>query len=635
MDYKNIALKIIDDVGGKGNVISLSHCYTRLRFSLKDEGKVKTNEIKKLDGILQVIVSSGEYQIIIGPEVNGVFKAIKTNNLLSEGQINDGTAVEQQSQEEQNKSFKNKNLKYYLSRCLDTFVNCFTPIIPVIAGAGMVKVLIAILESIHILSTNSSTFVVLNAIGNGVYYFLPFFVAITTAKVLKADTFMSLAVAASIMYPQLSQIAAKGPKIITFLNLPMQIIDYSSQALPIIFAVLVVKYVDKFSDKITPNLIKTFIRPMITLLISIPIVLCIFGPIAAWLGDQFTKLTALMNQWGWIAVGLNAAVFPFLVLTGTHNAVIPLMIQMFATQGFDAILVPSGLAANIAESGAAAAVSFKTKNKKMKSTALGATVSALFGITEPALYGVNLKLKRPFIGMLLGSLVGGSFAGMIHLVAYSFVSPSILSLPIFIGKDSNLITAFLAVLVTFIATFIITWLLGFKENTYFENNVKTKKNTIAEVNTGKIFVNMQIPISGNIISLKKVPDKAFANGDLGKGFAVEPNGSGKVYSPVDGTVVAVFPTKHALGLKTKDGLEIMIHMGVDTVNLKGKYFKNYVKVGSKIKKGDLLAQLNLIKVKEAGYNTDIITVITNTAKYTNVTITPSRDKKEVGVNIEV
>lgn len=632
MNYKEMAQNIISDVGGKENVRSLNHCYTRLRFSLKNETRAQTKVIEDLDGVLSVVQSGGEYQVVIGPEVNGVFKAIQDNKLLSEEQLNGGASGQNPISVEKNN--EKKGLKYYAGRGLDIFVSCFTPIIPVIAGAGMVKVLIAILQSMNLINAHSSTFLILNAIGNGVYYFLPFLVAVTTSRVLKADTFISLAVTSTIMYPQLSQLAAKGPKMISFLNVPMQIVDYSSQALPIILAVLVVKYVDKFSDKITPNLVKTFLKPMITLLISIPVVLWVFGPAAAWLGNLFTQFTVLMNQWGWIAVGLNAALFPILVLTGTHNALIPLMVQMFATQGFDAVLVPSGLAANIAESGAAAAVGVKSKDRKMKSTAMGATISALFGITEPALYGVNLKLKRPFIGVLLGSLIGGSFAGLLHVTAYSFVAPSILSLPIFIGKNSNIITAILTVLVTFVATFIITWLLGFKEINK-ENNVKTDKNTVAKINEKEIYVPMKVPTEGKLVSLKAVPDKTFASGMLGKGFAIEPEGDGKVYSPVDATIETVFPTKHALGLKTDDGLEIMIHMGIDTVNLKGKYFKDFVTAGSKVKKGDLLAKLDLTQIKNAGYNTDIMVVITNSANFANVTVTPSKDKREVAINVEI
>lgn len=622
MDFEKAAQQIIKNVGGRKNIAELTHCYTRLRFSLNDNKLANSEAIEKIDGVMQVVEKGGQYQVVIGPDVASVYKVIVDNKMIDQQDSSEDEGPKKNDEEKH-------GIKYYFDQALDVLISCFTPIIPVIAGSGMVKVLNAILVSTHVLTSNSPTYVVLNAIGDGIYYFLPFFVAITASKRLEADTFISMTIAAIMMYPKLMAIAAKGNGITSFMNIPMQLMDYSGQALPIIFIVILVKYVDKFADKVTPNLVKTFLRPMITLLISAPISLWVFGPAASYLSGMFNSFVQLMNQFGWLAVGLNAVLFPFLVLTGTHNALIPLMIQMFATQGFDAVLIPSGLAANIAESGAAAAVSAKTKDTSMKSTALGASISALFGITEPALYGVNLKLKRPFIGMLGGSLVGGIVGGLIHLKAIAFVSPSILSLPIFIGRGSNLITAIITVLVSFAASFVFVYLLGFKDQIKNSDSKKIIKQPI----TKDFKLKMRQPVKGAMIKLSDVKDDVFSAGTLGKGFAVNPFDN-IITSPVDGTVETVFPTKHAIGLKTSDGLEVLVHMGIDTVNLKGKYFETFVKNNQRIKVGDKIATMDINKIKDSGYDPTVIVVVTNTNQYKSVDEKVENNSSEVMFNVE-
>lgn len=624
MDFKKSAELIVKYVGGKQNVSDLTHCYTRLRFSLRDDKKANTKAIEQIDGVMQVVQKGGQYQVVIGPDVVSVYKEIMDNNLVDVQ--NQPTQDEESSKEEPEK----KNFKYYFDKALDILVSCFTPIIPLIAGSGMVKVLNAILVSTHVLTTTSPTYVVLNAIGDGIYYFLPIFVALTASKRLKVDTITSMTIAAIMMYPKLAAIAAKGNGITSFMNIPMKLMDYSGQALPIIFAVVLVKYVDKFSDRITPNLVKTFLKPMITLLISAPIALWVFGPAASYLSGLFNSFVQLMNQFGWIAVGLNAVLFPFLVLTGTHNALIPLMIQMFATQGFDAILIPSGLAANIAESGAAAAVSVKSKDSKMKSTAMGATISALFGITEPALYGVNLKLKRPFIGMLGGSLVGGMVGGLIHLKAIAFVSPSILSLPIFIGRGSNLFTAIITVLVSFVASFIFVYLMGFKKETTSkgDEDSTSKRSTVSKGN-----LRMQQPVQGSMMELEDVKDDVFSAGTLGKGFAVHPT-EDTITSPVDGVIETIFPTKHAIGIKADNGAEILVHMGIDTVELKGKYFETLVSQGQKVKAGDPISKMDVKGIQGAHYDTTVVVVITNTNSYKSIDESIRPRSSEVVFNVQ-
>jgi PTS system beta-glucosides-specific IIC component len=337
---------------------------------------------------------------------------------------------------------------------------------------------------------------------------------------------------------------------------------------------------------------------MISLLIVAPIMLIIIGPISVVLGNWLLAGCQVMSKWGWIAVGINAAIFPLMVLTGTHNATIPLIVQMFAKQGFDPIFLTSGMAANMAEAGAAGAVALKTKNKGLRGTAISASVSALLGITEPALYGVNLRLKRPFAAVLLGSLLGGCYIGMIGLTAPTFVTPSILTAPIFVGAGVNLLVGLSAIPVCYFITFIITYLFGFED-----------------IGVKESYINA--PIKGEVIELEKVSDKAFSSKSMGDGFAIIPE-EGKVVAPFDCDIEALFPTKHAIGLKRIDGLELLIHIGFDTVNLNGEFFEVLVKTGDHVKAGDTLITFDIAAIKNKGYEVTTPVIVTNSVDFKKI-----------------
>lgn len=452
MDYEKTAQAIVEAVGGAGNVRGLTHCVTRLRLKLADEGKADDATVRAIDGVMGVVRQGGQYQVIIGPEVGKVYAAAEPLVCDGQGEVPADDEPEARPQ----------GIKGWANAALDTLISCFTPLIPAIAGAGMIKVLVYILSTFGVIGAESVEYQVLSVLGDGVYYFLPLLVAVTAANKMGTNPFLAMGVAGLMMHPNLLALGDAGTQV-SFFGAPLTLVDYSTQALPVILSVWAMKYVEKFFSAHCPSLFRSFLPAMLTFLVVGPIALIAIGPLGTILGTGFAAFCNVMNQWGWIAVGLNAALFPFLVLTGMHNALIPLMIQMFMTQGFDAVLLPSGLCANLAEGAAAAAVAVRTKSKSMRSTASSAAVSAVLGITEPALYGVNLQLKRPFVGMVLGSLVGGCFAGIVHLTAYTFVSPSLLSLPIFAGPESNFMLSMLSVPVTLVATFAITFLLGFED----------------------------------------------------------------------------------------------------------------------------------------------------------------------------
>ncbi len=451
MDNKHTAEQIVEAVGGTQNVKGLTHCVTRLRFTLADESVVSDDAVSAIDGVMGVAKASGQYQVIIGPAVADVYA--EAAPLVSGGADEAPATAEPE---------KPHGIKGWASAALDTLISCFTPLIPAIAGAGMIKVLAYILSATGLLGMESMEYQLLTIIGDGVYYFLPLMVAVTAAKKMDTNPFLAMGIAGIMMHPTLLTFGEVGTQVSIF-GAPLTIVNYSAQALPIILSVWVMKYIERLFSAHCPNLLRAFLPSMLTFLVTAPIALFAIGPMGTLLGDGFAVFCNVMNQWGWIAVGLNAGIFPFLVLTGMHNALIPLMIQMFMTQGFDSVLLPSGLVANLAEGAAAAAVAVRTKSSSMRSTAWSAAVSAVLGVTEPALYGVNLRLKRPFVGMVIGSVLGGCFAGIVHLTAYTFVSPSLLSLPIFAGPESNFLLSMLSVPVTLVVTFVVTLLLGFED----------------------------------------------------------------------------------------------------------------------------------------------------------------------------
>lgn len=451
IDYSALASEIIEKVGGKENICSVTHCVTRLRFTVKDSASVDLPRLQGTSGVLRLVISSGQYQLVIGPAVTDVYEEVM--HILGDDFL--------PSAAQSDSSHKDNKLVSLAKQGLDTLIACFIPCISAFSGAGMIKVLIVLLSYLGLLSSDSSTYTILNTIGDGVFYFLPFFVAYNAAKKMNVDLFLSMSLAAIIMHPNLSALGEAGSSV-DFLCFGMKIMDYSAQALPIIFGVWILKYVDCFADKISPKIVKIFLRPMISLLITAPIVLLVVGPVALALSNLFFKVCAGMQSWGWLSVAINAVFFPLMVLTGTHNATIPLIIQMFSVQGFDPIFLPSGMAANIAQAGAACAVAVKTKNHELRSTGLSATLSALVGITEPALYGVNLRMKRPFLSMMIGAFIGGAYIGLLGMTAPAFVTPSLLTVAVF-SEQCGFLLALSSVPVTFIATFIITYLIGFED----------------------------------------------------------------------------------------------------------------------------------------------------------------------------
>lgn len=451
LNYAELAGQIIDLVGGKENVTSVTHCVTRLRLVLADGAKADLDKIKALPGVINALVSAGQHQIVLGPIVEDVYA--ETVKITGMGTLAEGAPAPKE------KMTVGKAAK----SALDTLVACFVPSLKVIAGAGMLKALVALLSNYGILAADSGTYMLLNTIGDSVFFFLPFFVGLNASKKMGVNPGLGLVLAAILLHPNFRALI-DAEESIKFLGITVPALDYSAQCIPVIFGVWMMKYVDAFFSKHCPKVVSIFLPSMLDLMIVAPVMLLVVGPISIALNNAILAACGVMMNWGWIAVGLNSLFFPLMVLTGTHNAATPLIVMMmFGPMGGDPIFLVSGLAVNIAQAGAACAVACKTKNKTLRSTGFSATVSALLGITEPALYGVNLRMKKPFIGMMLGAFVGGCYCGMMKLVAHVFATPSILTFALLKPDGGSVWAAFSAVLVSFAAAFVITWLLGFED----------------------------------------------------------------------------------------------------------------------------------------------------------------------------
>ncbi|PAF22123.1 PTS beta-glucoside transporter subunit EIIBCA [Terribacillus saccharophilus] len=592
MDKKKVASDIVDAIGGEQNIVELKHCMTRLRFVLEDEGLIKENEIEKIDGVAGTMKKGGQYQVIIGSNVISVYEEIEKQTNFK---IPDSTANDVQQK-------RNWTLKGMLNSLLDFLVGCLTPAIPVVIGFGMLK-LVNILISLAGFE-DTSTYNLLDIIGDTGFYFIPLVIAYTASKKLNTDTVLSLIITSVLLHPRLVELMQSG-ETISFLKVPVYASNYAYSVIPALLATWVLSIVLPRVDKITPGWTKTIFKPLLALMITIPLVLIVFAPLGAMIGSVVSQIfDASRGNLPWLTMMVLTALLPIIIMTGMHHAINPIVFTSLATIGYDNLLLPAMLATNFAQAAASFAVALKSKNKNLKSVASAAAISAsVAGITEPALFGVTLRLKRPLIAVMIGSGVAGLLVGILDLKAYVFASPGLISIIQFISPSgmSNFISAVIVVVVSSVLTFILTYVIGFKDledNTNFSNS--SEKSNLKE--TGDYEV--QSPMSGDIVRLEDVNDSTFSKKLLGDGIAIHPS-EGKVYAPFDGTVQVMFQTGHAIGLKSDAGDELLIHVGLDTVKLDGKGFTPHVDNNAVIQKGDLLLEFDMEMIRAAGF--DLIT----------------------------
>lgn len=609
MDYENTAKKILQRVGGKENVLNLVHCMTRLRFTLKDESIVDDDAVKKTKGVMGVMKKGGQYQIIIGNDVANVFKELnKLGNFSNEVKE---TKVE---------SNEKKNIATML---MDTISGIMAPVIPAIIGAAMIKVLLTLLPMIGVLSTNGQTYQILSVIGDGAFFFMPVLIAISASKKFGTNMYYAASIALIMLHPNfisMMNTAHDAGQTVKFLKfIPVTYATYSYSVIPIILAVYSLRYVERFVDKITPVVTKNFLKPMLVVLIEAPIALIVLGPLGAICGNGLSTIVyAIHDKLGFIAIGLVAGVYPFVVMAGMHHAFTPIKLGMIATTGYENFICIGELCSNMAQGAASLAVALRSKNKDFKQIAGSSAFSALFaGITEPALYGVTLRLRRPMLGACIGGAVGGLVGGFFQLKCFGIATPAIVTIVQYVekGRPETLLYAALTILVTVVVTFVATMIIGFEDVVDEDDDDLDFVEEPAKLMEKEISITS--PVEGKVIPLSEVKDPTFAQEILGKGAAVIPE-KGIVYAPFDGTVDAMFDTGHAVGLVNEDGVELLVHVGIDTVNLKGEYFTTKKKSGDTVKKGDVLIEFDIDKIKAAGYDMTTPIIISNTDHFAKV-----------------
>lgn len=595
MDYKTIAKEILELIGGSKNVATLEHCSTRLRFSLIDKSVVNVEKIKKIKGVMGVVDGS-QFQIVIGNNVVEVY-----DELLKVCPLNGNQVAEAK-----------KDNRKLGAKLLEFVISVFQPLVPAIAGAGVLKSVLLLLSMFGLLASDSSIYTALVAISDATFYFLPIMVAVTTANTLKSNRLVAVAAVGYLLLPATTTALTDG---MTLFGFAVKNITYSAQVFPAILCVIFLSLMERGFNKISPKAIRIFFVPMMSLAITIPVTLLILGPLGYNVGTLFTAaILALYSKLGFVALGLLAAILPFMIATGMHKTLLPYAITTYGQLGYEALYMPASLAHNISESGACFAVALKSKDENLKQTALSAGISALMGITEPALYGVTLQNKKAMIGVVLSGAISGMLMGLFVVKAFIVVGPGLASMSMFVdaANGSNFMYACIGFAVALLGSFIITFVLwkdGNVEETE-EEPVIVEKLTDAEKE-----VNILVsPLNGKAVDLSTVSDEMFASKTLGDGIAIVPT-DGKLYAPCNAEVVMLFETKHAIGLRTSNGAEILIHIGVNTVSMEGVGFTAFVKQNDKVKEGDLLIEFDLKKIEEKNLDPTVMVVNSNSTSY--------------------
>lgn len=616
--YENLATEVIDLIGGKQNITAAWHCVTRLRFNVSDSNKVKIDEIKKVKGVMGAQFSGDQFQVIIGSDVSNAFDEV-------EAQLGVLAAPEE-------KSGGKKNL---VNMFMDTISGIFTPAMPALIGGGLLKGFLALMTAFNWLSTEGSGYAVLNIISDAAFYFMPFIIAVSAARRFKTNEYLSLAVAGALLYPTMingfnAQAAGESVQALNLFGvIPIPYMNYSSSVVPIILATYLLKFVYKFLKERIPAAITTMFTPMLTLIVVIPITLVVLGPIGTYIGGFLSiGISWLFEHAGFVAGAFIGAVYPLLVMTGMHWALTPIMINTFASMGYDNTMMPAMLAATFAMAGATFGVFFKTKNSDMKQVSLSAGISAVIGITEPAMYGVTLKLKKPFFAAMIGGGVAGAILNLFNIKSFGMSMPGLIALAGYAdpSNSQNLIISIIGSLVAFFGAAGLTWVLGFQDDVE-EVSEKTA------IQAGKQ-LHLTAPVEGKLIPVETLADQMFADQIMGHTVAIEPNND-KITAPLKGEVVMIADTIHAIGLKGDDGLEVLIHLGIDTVELKGQGFAPKVKVGDHVEVGDILMEMDVAAIKEAGYDPVVMMIVTNTNDYLKVMPVSDRDHVDQQTNVSV
>lgn len=619
---RKIAEEVLAAVGGSENIVSVTHCMTRLRFVLKDQSIPNKKKLESIKGVMGTNIAGGQYQVIIGNSVGNVYK-----ELIEISGVIDTTA-----------DFKADQVKEKVNpvvTALDFIAGCMTPLFTAIIAGGLIKVLLVIFGPtlLGVLSSESDTYILMNALGDAPFYFLPILVAFTASKKLDCNSFLAVMVSSILIYPDVITLLGSEQATHLFGVIPVVHGSYASSIIPAMLSTILLKYVEILVDKIVPDWSKNFLKPLLIVLITAPITLCALAPLGLMVGNglQFV-INGIYGFAPWLAMLLFSAFMPFIVMTGMHWAFVPACLLGLANPGYDLLLLPAMLASNTAQAGATFGVAAKTKDKELREMAIPAGISALLaGVTEPAMYGITLRLKKPMIAACIASGIGGLITGIVTLKAYAFATPCLTAIVQFIAPDggNNIICAVIVFVVSLVVSFVLSFIMTENDESQEDENVSTESFSESETKTfsdttetsAKTIITS--PVKGDIIPLTEVKDPTFAEGILGDGFAVIPT-EGKVYAPFTGSCENIFDTLHALGLVSDNGIELLIHVGLETVNLNGAPFTAHVKNGQHFKKGDLLLEFDIDAIKKAGCEIQTPIIVTNTDEYEHLSVEHDR-----------
>ncbi len=602
VNYRTLAQDILEGVGGEGNIAAATHCATRLRLKLRDDAKADAAAIEKLPGVITVMRAGGQFQVVVGNDVPTVFAELgKISRFGGED------SAEGQTPEKGN----------IFNGFIQMVSGIFSPILWPLAAAGLFKAFLALAGNFGWLAPEDSTTVILTAASDALFYFLPLFLAITAAKRFKANQFTAMAIAGALVYPSI--VALNGTQS-DFLGIPFSVMNYTSSVIPILIAVWLQGYLERFLMKVLPSAIRNFTTPLLAMAVMVPLTLLTVGPATIFLANGLSSgITALFAFAPWLAGALLGGFWQVFVVFGLHWGLIPVMLNDISTLGFSVMMAPL-LPAVLSQSAAMLAVALRSHSAKRREVAAPAAFSGfLAGVTEPGIYGVNLPLKKPFYFGIAGGAIGGAIVAMGGSAASAFVFPSLIGLPAFTTVGS-FATLLLGTGIAIAVAFLLTFFFGPRETpdtddagTSVAPDAAGAAVPAAETNTSATpgSVTVLAPVTGTAVALSEVPDKVFASGAMGSGIAIAPS-QDTVHSPVSGTVQVAMKTGHAYGLKTDDGVEVLVHIGIDTVQMKGEGFTAAVVRGQRVQAGELLATMDRDKIRDAGFSDLTIMVVTNT-----------------------
>ncbi|WP_273826693.1 beta-glucoside-specific PTS transporter subunit IIABC [Providencia rettgeri] len=617
MESKQVAEQIIALIGGQKNISQHWHCITRLRFNLHNNELVNVDELRNISWVLGVNFQGNQLQVILGSHVTHVFTEL--HKLVEPSTSTESLDDQQGSNIEPKQNF--------INTFFDFLSGIFTPILPAIIGTGLLKGLLALFDMSGFIQAGSSEYRILYTISDSAFYFLPILLAFSVAKKFKTNEYIAVTLAFILVYPMFQNEPA-----LSFFGINIPNITYNFTVIPIILGVWLLSYINRWVEKIIPASVKIIFVPLLVLIITSLITLSLLAPLGYYVGEYLQQtFSYLFDVAGPIAGLIMGGCLSLLVITGMHYAFFPATFSNFKTLGYDFVLLPISLSSNLAQAGATLAVAIKTKNTKLKSIAYSSSLSAVFGITEPAIYGVTMRLKKPFYAALVGGAIGGGIIGTFAVKAFAFSIPGITALPTYVeAGTNNFLYICLAIAASFSTAFIITLFLKWDETGLSapNNQQNAPQSTIAvepkniqkQHNNQNIELSLIAPITGETLALEHVPDTVFANRIIGDGIAIIPSDN-KVYAPADGIVSMVTPSKHAIGITTNDGLDVLIHVGIDTVSLNGEGFTLHVNEKDLVKCGDLLIEFDIENINKHSLSTITPVLITNFDEFSALHLT--------------